>query len=397
MSDAKTIVVLGGGVGGVVAATALRKSLDAHHRVVIVDRERDHTFAPSFLWLMTGNRTANEISRPLSRLAKKGIDVLHGDVTLIDAATKRVQVTARSSNTVLLDADEDRPAADYIVISLGAAMNPGAIPGLEDGGHNLYSVSGAEGLRKALAEFGGGRIVVLTATPAYKCPAAPYEAAMLIDAHCKKRGIRDRTDIDLYAAEPGPLGVAGPNVSAGVRSLVDERGIRYHPEHQVVSVDAPANRISFSNGTTADFDLLAYVPPHVAPAVVQQSGLIDDSGWIPVDRGTLMTSYPGIFAIGDVANIPLKMGKPLPKAGVFAERQAQVVASNIVHDISGRGDLAHFNGHGECFIEVGDSKAGFGRGNFYAEPAPQIKLHAVGRRWHWGKLLVEKNWLLRKI
>jgi sulfide:quinone oxidoreductase len=237
--------------------------------------------------------------------------------------------------------------------------------------------------------------VVLTAAPAYKCPAAPYEAAMLIDAHLRRRGLGDRTGIDLYAAEPGPLGVAGPEVSAGVRQMVEAKGIAYHPEHQVTRVDPSERRLTFANGATADFDLLAYVPPHRAPEVVGRSGLVDDTGWIPVDRDTLQTRFPGVYAIGDVTNIPLKVGKPLPKAGVFAEREAMVVAHNIAREITDGGEPDSYDGHGECFVETGEGKAGFGRGNFYAEPTPQVKLHPVGRRWHLSKVLFEKTWLRR--
>ena len=175
--------------------------------------------------------------------------------------------------------------------------------------------------------------------------------------------------------------------------MVEDKGIGYHPEHQILSVDARAQRITFDNGATADFDLLAYVPPHRSPRVVRDAGLVDDSGWIPVDRNTLATHFPGVYAIGDVTGIPLKMGKPLPMAGVFAERQAQVVAANIALAITGKGAPTSFNGHGECFIETGGGKAGFGRGDFYAEPTPQIKLRNVGRHWHFGKVLFERNWL----
>jgi sulfide:quinone oxidoreductase len=129
--------------------------------------------------------------------------------------------------------------------------------------------------------------------------------------------------------------------------------------------------------------------------VVREAGLVDDSGWIPVDRDVLQTTYPGVYAIGDVTGIPLKMGKPLPMAGVFAEREAKVVARNIAHEITGRGEPSVFDGHGECFIETGGGRAGFGSGDFYAEPAPQVDLHPVGRRWHLGKVLFEKNWLRR--
>ncbi len=393
MTDTKTIMILGGGVGGVVTATTLRNKLPEQHRLIIVDRESDHLFAPSLLWLMTGQRAANKIRRPLNRLAKKGIEVVHGEIERIEPKERSVRLADRSFGEDPTSSWE--LGVDYLVVSLGAELAPETIEGMAEAGHNFYTLAGAESLRDALKDFNGGRIIVLTATPAYKCPAAPYEAAMLIKDYCRKRGIGDATQVDLYAAEPGPMGVTGPEVSAGVRHMVEDNGIGYHPEHKVAEVDAQARRITFENGATAEFDLLAYVPPHRAPRVVREAGLVDDSGWIPVDRNTLDTQFPGVYAIGDVTGIPLKMGKPLPMAGVFAEREAEVVAHNIAREITGKGKPASYNGHGECFIEVGGGKAGFGRGDFYAEPTPQIKLHKVGRRWHLGKVLFEKNWFRR--
>jgi sulfide:quinone oxidoreductase len=101
---------------------------------------------------------------------------------------------------------------------------------------------------------------------------------MLIEAQFRRRGIREAVQVDVYAAEPGPMGVAGPQASAAVRQMVEQRGIRYHPEHQVQSVDATSRRIAFTNGTKAEYDLLLYVPPHRAPAVVRESGLVGESG-----------------------------------------------------------------------------------------------------------------------
>jgi sulfide:quinone oxidoreductase len=400
VTDHASVLILGGGVGGVVAATSLRKSLSEQHRVVIVDRERDHLFAPSLLWLMTGKRTPRAISRPLDRLARRGIEVIGGEITQIDPDIRRVRVVehpygddplSRRLGGVTRDFE-----ADHLIVTLGAQLAPETIPGLGEAGHNFYTLAGAESLRHALADFNGGRIVVLTATPAYKCPAAPYEAAMLVLDHCRRSGIGDSTQVDLYAAEPGPMGVTGPEVSAQVRRMVEDQGIVYHPEHQVTAVDASSKTISFAGGATAGFDLLAFVPPHRAPQVVRDAGLVDnDSGWVPVDRHTLQTRFPAVYAIGDVTGIPLEMGKPLPKAGVFAERQAKVVAHNIVHTVTGKGEPVAFDGHGECFIETGAGKAGFGAGDFYAEPIPQITLHRPSRRWHVGKLLFEKNWFRR--
>jgi sulfide:quinone oxidoreductase len=244
-----------------------------------------------------------------------------------------------------------------------------------------------------MASFSGGNLVVLTAAPAYKCPAAPYEAAMLLEYSCRKRKIRERTRIDLYAAEPGPMGVAGPEVSKAVRQMVEARGIFYHPEHAIAEADPAARRLKFGNGVEATYDVLAYVPPHRAPRVVRESGLAGESGWISVDRHTMETKHERVYALGDVVSIPLQLGKPLPKAGVFAHAEAQAVAKNIARTILGKGEPATFDGEGGCFIETGGGKAGFGSGNFYAEPLPDVKLRNVGRRWHWGKVLFEKQWL----
>lgn len=383
MSEPRTILVLGGGVGGLVTATTLRKKLGKEHRVVLVEREDTHLFAPSLLWLMTGDRTAKQIARPIDRLSRKGIEVVRGMIERIDPESRRVTVNGRSHE------------ADFIVVALGADLAPDAVPGLAESGHNFYTLAGAETFRDALASFDKGKLVVLTSSPAYKCPAAPYEAAMLVESDLRRRKVRDEVKLDLYAAEPGPMGVAGPEVSKAVRQMVEAKGIAYHPEHQVVSVSPSTKVLTFANGASDSFDLLAYVPPHRAPAVVREAGLVGESGWVSVDRGTLATRFSNVFAIGDVTAIPLKLGKPLPKAGVFAHGQAEVVAANIVRAITGKGKPAKFDGHGECFIEAGDGKAGFGSGNFYAEPLPDVKLYNLGRKWHAAKVLFEKAWLAR--
>ncbi|MGH9399081.1 MAG: FAD-dependent oxidoreductase, partial [Thermoanaerobaculia bacterium] len=163
-----SVLILGGGVGGLVAANTLRRSLPKTHRVVLVDREPSFVFAPSFLWLLTGARTAAAISRPLTRLERKGIEVVRGEIERIDPGRREAVVVGRTL------------AGDFVVVALGAELDPAAVPGLDQAGFNFYSLAGAERLRDAFAAFTGGRIAVLTAAPAYKCPAAPYEAAMLL-------------------------------------------------------------------------------------------------------------------------------------------------------------------------------------------------------------------------
>jgi sulfide:quinone oxidoreductase len=229
----------------------------------------------------------------------------------------------------------------------------------------------------------------------FKCPAAPVEAAMLLENDCRKRNIRESVQIDLYTPEPGPMSLSGAENSKQLRAMVEAQNITYHPGCKVKEVDAQKKQIIFENGETADFDLLAYVPPHVIPKALKDSGLVGESGWIPVDKYTMVTKFPNVYAIGDVTGIKLSVGKPLPKAGVIAHGQAEVVVHNLIKEITGEGTAKQFEGHGACFIETGGGKAGMGNGNFYAEPAPKMKLHQPGYFMHLGKVAFEKYWLFK--
>lgn len=381
--DGKTVLVLGGGVGGLVAAHELRRHLPAPHRVVLVERSATHLFAPSLLWLMIGVRKAEDIRRPLAPLAQQGIEVVRGEIAALAPETRTIQV------------DGQQLRGDYVIVALGAELAPETIPGLTEAGHNLYTLEGMASLYRALSTFTAGTLALVVASSPYKCPAAPYEAAMLLEYSVRKRHLRDQVRLDLYAGEAGPMGVAGPQVSAAVREMVEHKDIHYYPDHYVTHVDPHARQVAFANGRTASYDVLAFVPPHRVPRLAIEAGLAPEGGWIAVDRSTLETRYPGVFAIGDATGIPLAQGKPLPKAGVFAHGQAEVVAQNIAVAITGKGDARRFVGHGECFVEMGDGKAGFARGDFYAEPVPIVKMYTPGRRWHAAKVLFEKDWLRR--
>src|SRR5581483_681509 len=280
MANGKTVLILGGGIGGTVAATRLRRMLPREHRVVLVERESKHVFSPSFLWIMIGERRADQISRPMAALVKRGIEFIQGTIERIDPARRTITVDGKEFS------------GDYLIIALGADPAPETIPGLSQAGHNFYALSGAESLRDARLGVRAGRIVVLVSAMPFKCPGAPNEAAMLLEYDCRRRGVRDQVNIDLYTAEPGPMPVAGSTVSGALRRMIESKGIGYHPNHAVTAVDPAQRRISFANGATAEFDLLAYIPPHRAPQVGRDAGLFGESGWVPVDRGTLEMKFP---------------------------------------------------------------------------------------------------------
>lgn len=382
MAD-RTVVILGGGTGGLVAARRLRRSLDAADRVVLIDRSPTFQFAPSFLWVLNGARRPEQISTDRRRLRRDGIEVLQAEVLDFDLTQRKVKTS------------EAELSFDRLVIALGAELAPELLPGFADAAHDVYSLEGAVAAGEALRSFDGGRVAVLVSRTPYKCPAAPYETAFLTDALLRRRGVRGGTRIDIYTPEPFPMPTAGPVLGEALAGMLAERGITLHRETTVEHVDPAAGELVLAGGGRAGYDLLLGVPPHRAPEVLRRSGLAADTGYLPVDRHTLATAAEGVFALGDATAVPIAGGKFLPKAGVFAEHQADVVAKNIAAELSGRAPTARFDGKGACFVELGDHRAAFASGDFYAADAPAIDLHRPGRQWHLAKVAFEKYWVRR--
>ncbi|MEW6051789.1 MAG: FAD/NAD(P)-binding oxidoreductase [Candidatus Zixiibacteriota bacterium] len=385
--SSQTICILGGGIGGLVAANELRRLLPKYHRIVLVDRVEQHAFAPSFLWVMTGDRQSDRITRPIKSLLRPGVEFVHANVSAIDTERSRVEMEKGSLSY------------DYLVVAVGAELSPESVPGLHEAAHTFYTLNGASRLHGTLREFHAGRIAVVIASTPYKCPGAPLEGAMLIADYVRRNGRRERVAIDLYTPEPQPMPVAGPVLGNAVLNMLKSRSIEYHPLHKLVSVDPQKRQVTFEGKGSVEYDLLVAIPPHRSPSFVRQSNLANESGWLPVDRATLATKIGNIYAVGDVTAISIpgrwKSGVPLalPKAGVFAHVQASVVAHRIAAAIMDHVATESFCGDGYCMLEAGEDLAGFAYGNFFAEPSPDVKLKRIGKAWHVGKLLFEKWWL----
>ncbi len=369
----KTILVLGGGIGGIAAAGALRRLCAPEHRVVVIERNAKFSLRMANLWLMTGERQRpEEGERDLSRLAERGIRWVQAEIERIDPAAKTVKTSAGALT------------GDYLVIALGAERHPEAVPGFAEAALDLYEASGTLRIHQALETFAGGRVVVMVARTPFSCPSAPYEAAFLIDSVLRRRGVRERSEIAVYTPEDLPMPVAGNEVGKELVRMLRERGIEFHAEQIVMKVD-PATRTARFELEDTKFDLLIGVPPHRAPEVLRAAKLTDASGWVPVDANSLRTRHAGVYAIGDDTSIRLPIGMFLPKAGVFADEEARVVAENIAAEIAGKADVSRFNGHGFCYIEVGDDLAAYGAGNFYGVPAPTVSLEPPSARFREAK------------
>jgi len=377
----KTIVILGGGVGGIATANALREQLGVEHRIVVVDKRAEYVFTPSLLWVMVGWRQPEQITKGLHRLVRPGVEVVIAEGQEIDLDGQKV----KTSNGDL--------AYDYLVVAVGANLAREAVPGFSAAAHTPYDLDGATRLWSALQGFKGGRVAVLVSAMPYKCPAAPYETALLLDDYLRQQGIRDRCEMAVYTLETLPMGVAGPAMGQAVVGMLEAKDIQFYPQLDLNHIDVAGKEIGFSNRDSAPFDLLAGVPPHRPPQMVKESALANEAGWVPVNKRTMQTSFENVYAIGDVTAIKLANGMALPKAGVFAEGQALAVARRIAEEISGVGAQAEYDGLGFCWIEMGGGSAGFASGEFYAEPDPVVPLPRSGRMWHWGKILFEKYWL----
>ncbi len=377
----KTILILGGGVGGIVTANALRESLASEHRIVVVDKRAEYIFTPSLLWVMTGWRQPDQITKDLRHMLQFGIEVVQAEVQEIDP------------ERAIVRANGDDLAYDYLVVTLGADLAPEVMPGYVETAYNFFDLAGTTKLWSALQRFEGGRVAVLVSAMPFKCPAAPYEAAMLIEDVLRRRGIRDRCQVRVFTPEPQPMLVAGPDMGVSVVGMLATKNIGFHPNLSLDHIDAVRQTLVFKNGRQESFDLLAAVPPHRPPTVVKESSLANEAGWVTVDKHTLQTHFENVYAIGDVTAIILNNGLPLPKAGTFAHAEAEAVAARIIAEIGGSVPQAEFDGVGYCWIEAGSGSAGFASGQFYAEPNPVVGQPRSGRLWHWGKVMFESYWM----
>jgi sulfide:quinone oxidoreductase len=330
------VLVLGAGFGGLELTTRLSDELGDEVDIVLIDQADGFVFGFSKLDVMFGRTTAEAVHHSYADLVKPGVRFVPSTIRSIDPVARRV------------DTDAGAFEADVMVVALGADLDPAATPGLVEAGSEFYTVAGAFATRDVLASFAGGRVIVgVTSTP-FKCPPAPSETALMVHDFLTERGLRDASEISLVMPLGAPI-PPSPAASQALLAAFAERGINWHPERLVRSLD-PRRRVAIlADGGEMPFELFLGVPVHRVPAVVAESGMCVD-GWIPVDPLTLETAYPDVYAVGDVTSVGT------PKAGVFSERQASVVADQLIAR-HGRPDTAStYDGKGICYIEFGHER-----------------------------------------
>jgi sulfide:quinone oxidoreductase len=327
------VVILGAGFGGLELSTQLSEALGDDVDVTLIDRTDGFTFGFSKLDVMFGKTTAGAVQHAYADVVKPGVRFVQADITAIDPAAKHVETSGGG-----LD-------ADVLVVALGADLHPEATPGLLEAGHEFYTEAAAFACRDVLERFEGGRVIVAVCSTPFKCPPAPSETVLLMHDLLTERGLRDRSTIDLVMPLPLPI-PPSPAASAALLEAFEAREIGWHPNGLVRGLDAERRVAVLASGEEMDFDLFLAVPQHRVPEVVEASGLAVD-GWIPVDPRTLETSFPDVYAVGDVTSVGT------PKAGVFAEGQASVVAERLIARARAEPEAATYDGNGICYLEFG--------------------------------------------
>jgi sulfide:quinone oxidoreductase len=318
LSGRKRIVILGGGCGGVVAATHLGRKLGADHDVFLIDRRPNHIFMPAFLFVMVGERQPHDISRSLGHLQKRNVKVVQSEILGIDPSRQEVILDKKKINY------------DYLIVSLGLQTRPDLVSGFAEASLHPWEIETAIRLRDALANFRSGRVVVGVPLGPYRCPPAPYEAQWMLDGYFRQRGIRDRVEIEYFTRDAEPAGEAhDPVVWMDAESK--RRNIKQNYEFVVRSIDPEKKIVQGLYNYNLPYDLLVMVPPHRPAKVLLDSGLADNETGIRVDYNTLQTKWDDVYAIGDCADMPAS------KAGGVAHQEADVLAHNLAAEITGKG------------------------------------------------------------
>lgn len=330
------VLLLGAGFGGLEIASALSEELGDEVEVTLIDRAEGFVFGFSKLDVMFGRTTADAVLHRYADIVKPGVRFVHAEIRAIDPEARRV----------VTDAGEF--AADIMVVALGAGIDAAATPGLVEGGTEFYTNAGAFAARDVLASFGGGRVIVGVMGSPFKCPPAPSETALLVHDLLVARGLGETSSVALVMPLPRPI-PPSPDASEALLTAFAERGIEFHPNTVVASLDPGRGVAVSADGEELPYDLFLAVPKHRVPPVVEASGLCVD-GWVPVDPYTLETRFPGVYAVGDVTSVGT------PKAGVFSEGQAVVVARRIIDTIRGRESDARYDGSAACYLEFGEDE-----------------------------------------
>jgi sulfide:quinone oxidoreductase len=385
MIQQKRLVILGAGTGGTLAANRLRKKFRSDDlRIDIVDQDNRHVYQPGLLFVPFGLTEPEEIVRKRDKQLHKGINYHQCPIDTVDIDADTV--TLQNGTTL---------GYDVLLVATGSVLQPDETEGLTGPGwmesvFTFYDMEGATALAAKLDEFESGHLVINVIDMPIKCPVAPLEFAFLADWYFTDRGIRD--DVTITYVTPLDGAFTKPTASATLSSLLHEKGIELVTEFNTGEVDGDVGKLISFDGREVEFDLAVVVPLHGGAAYVENSpDLGDELGFIPTDNATLQSKVrPNIFVVGDAADLPAS------KAGSVTHFEGEVLVENIEAFLLDRPLEHRYDGHANCFIETGFSKALLIDFNYEQEPVGGhypgplgLPLLKESRANHLGKLMFQ--------
>ncbi|MEJ2382983.1 MAG: FAD/NAD(P)-binding oxidoreductase [Xanthomonadales bacterium] len=398
-----TIVVLGGGIGGISAAFELKDELGDAHEIVLVSDQDHFEFTPSNPWVAVKWRKPESIRLDLNKLMDK-----HG-IRFVGKAVKRVQP---ESHNLLLE-DDDILTYNYLVIASGPRLAFDEVPGL--GPHNGFTGSVCKTDHASLMSAKFDEFcaqpgpVVIGAAQGASCYGPAYEYTFIIETELRRRKIRDKVPMTFVTPEPyiGHLGLDGVGDTKGMlESEMRERHIKWYTNTRIDAVEDGLMKITqvAEDGSDKVSHELEFAHSMILPAftgieaVMGVEGLSNPRGFIIVDEHQRNPTYPEIFAVGVCVAIPPVGGTPLPvgvpKTGYMIESMVTATVQNLAEILAGKEPTHHATWNAFCLADFGDRGVAF-------IALPQIpprntNWSGSGRWVHWAKIGFEKYYL-RKI
>jgi sulfide:quinone oxidoreductase len=378
----RSVIILGAGTAGTMAANKLRRELNDTWDIVLIDNEPTHYYQPGFLFIPFGTYQPSDVIRTKKEFIPKGVRFIEAEI--LELQPDRNKVVLANGQTL---------SYDFVVVATGTHPNRAETPGLdsEEYGrsiHDFYTFEGAVALREAIKGFKGGRLVVNLIELPIKCPVAPLEFSFLADAYFEDQGIRDDVEITYVTPLEGPF--TKPVATARLGEMFTDKNIKIEPDFYLERVDAEAKKLISFDEREVPYDLLVTVPVNMGAAFVGAAGIADELNHVKVDAETFVSAdYPNLFALGDAAALPTS------KAGAVAHFAMETFIPNFVRHVAGKEMVEKFDGHANCYIETGHEKAMLIDFNYTTEPLPgkypvagvgPFKLLAESTVNHWGKL-----------
>ncbi|OBS31417.1 pyridine nucleotide-disulfide oxidoreductase [Tepidimonas fonticaldi] len=341
------IVIVGAGAAGLASASHLRRRLP-QASITLIDARRDHYYQPGFTLVGAGIKPVSYVVSTTQEYVAAGVEWVQEAAAEIDPEARRVTT-----------AGGRKVGYDFLIVACGLELDYAAIDGMDtawigrDGVGSVYNgPEAAAATWKVMSAFAAQGGVGLFGRPHtdMKCAGAPLKYTFITDDRLRRAGMRGKAELHYLAPQKTLFSV--PIVSEKVRMLFQDRGIRPHYEHQLVSIDLGrrlATYRSIAGTTELKYDFIHVVPPMRAPAVVRDSPLPWQDGpfarerWLEVDRETLRHKrYDNVFGVGDIA------GVPKGKTAASVKWQVPVAVDHLVGDISGKPSQDKYNGYTSC-------------------------------------------------